>query len=73
MELGKEIKYIWPDVIAADNLKDGAEKIVKAVKDKIMAVLVNENTKVICQGFTGSQGHSTLNRRLHMAQKWLVV
>ena len=21
-----------------------------------MAVLVNENTKVICQGFTGSQG-----------------
>jgi len=26
------------------------------VKEATMAVLVNENTKVICQGFTGSQG-----------------
>jgi len=26
------------------------------VKEAAMAVLVNENTKVICQGFTGSQG-----------------
>jgi hypothetical protein len=34
-----------------------AQKIVKAVKGiPVMAVLVNENTRVICQGFTGSQG-----------------
>ena len=70
------------NVIAADNLRDGAEKIVAAVKavkrgpataelefcsrpkvpcqhtneERRMAVLIDENTKVICQGFTGSQG-----------------
>ena len=44
-------------IIAADDLQDAAEKVVKAVKEaSLMAVLVNKDTKVICQGFTGSQG-----------------
>ena len=34
-----------------------------------MAVLVNENTKVICQGFTGRKARSTPNRRSPMALK----
>ena len=43
--------------MSADNLADAAEKIVKAVKEAaLMAVLVDKNTKVICQGFTGAQG-----------------
>ena len=41
-------------LISAENLDDAAKKIVKAIK--YMSVLVNKNTKVICQGFTGSHG-----------------
>ena len=44
-------------ILSADNLADAAEKIVKAVEgSRLMAVLVDANTKVICQGFTGAQG-----------------
>ena len=35
-----------------------------------MAVLVNQETRVICQGFTGAQGHFILNRPLPMVPKW---
>ena len=39
-----------------------------------MSVLVNKNTRVICQGFTGKQRElSTQNRPLLMEQIWLVV
>jgi len=38
-----------------------------------MSVLINKETKVICQGFTGAQGPSTVNRRLSMAPRWWVV
>ena len=37
-----------------------------------MAILVDKNTKVICQGFTGSQERFTANKLLNMVQKWLV-
>ncbi len=38
-----------------------------------MSVLINKDTKVICQGFTGSQGLSTPNRRLHTVRRWLAA
>lgn len=38
-----------------------------------MSILIDKNTKVICEGFTGSGGLSTLNRPLHTAPKWLVA
>ena len=44
-------------IIAADDLDDAAQKIVNAVKEAaLMAILVDKNTKVICQGFTGKNG-----------------
>ena len=41
-------------LISAENLDDAAKKIVEAINK--MSVLVNKNTKVICQGFTGAHG-----------------
>ena len=41
-------------LISAENLDDAANKIVEGYK--IMSVLVNKETRLICQGFTGSHG-----------------
>ena len=38
-----------------------------------MAVWVGKDTKVICQGFTGSQGTFHSNRQLLMGLPWLAV
>ena len=38
-----------------------------------MSILIDKNTKVICQGFTGSQGTFHSNRPLHTALKWLAA
>ncbi len=38
-----------------------------------MSVLVDKNTKVICQGFTGAQGTFHSNKQLLMARRWLAV
>lgn len=35
-----------------------------------MSILINKDTKVICQGFTGSQVRSTANRPSNTARKW---
>ena len=58
VELGKEIiAKSNLNVTSADDLDDAAQKIVKAVKgDCVMPILVDKNTKVICQGFTGKNG-----------------
>ena len=58
VELGKKIlKESGLKITSAENLADAAQKIVQAVKEAaLMAVLVDKNTKVICQGFTGAQG-----------------
>ena len=58
VELGKKIMAkSGLNVTSADDLADAAQKIVKAVKGaSIMSILVDKNTKVICQGFTGKNG-----------------
>ena len=58
VELGKEIiAKSNLNVTSADDLDDAAQKIVKAVKGScVMPILVDKNTKVICQGFTGKNG-----------------
>ncbi len=38
-----------------------------------MSILIDKNTKVICQGFTGGQGLSILSRRWHTAPNWLAA
>ena len=44
-------------IIAATSLTDAAQQAVKAARRSInMSILINKNTKVICQGFTGGQG-----------------
>ena len=40
---------------------------------EIMSILIDKNTKVICQGFTVAGGLSTQNRPLHTALKWLAA
>ena len=45
------------DIIAASNLEEAAEKIVKCCRRlRKVSILINKQTKVICQGFTGAQG-----------------
>ena len=58
VELGKEIiAKSRLNVISADDLDDAAQKIVGAVKRaRLMSILIDKNTKVICQGFTGKNG-----------------
>ena len=58
VELGKEIlAKSRPAHRSGNDLADAAQKIVKAVKgSQHMSILVDKNTKVICQGFTGKQG-----------------
>ena len=43
-------------VIVANGMRDAAEKVVAAANEKQMSVLVNENTRVLVQGFTGKEG-----------------
>ena len=38
-----------------------------------MSILINAETRVICQGFTGSQGTFHSEQALLMARKWSVV
>ena len=58
VELGKQImRDSGLPIIPADDLADAAEKIVHAVQEgRLMSVLIDASTKVICQGFTGAQG-----------------
>jgi hypothetical protein len=58
VELGKEIiAKSGLNVISADDLDDAAQKIVKGREGgRVMAILIDKNTKVICQGFTGKNG-----------------
>ena len=58
VELGKKIiDEVGPQRHLADDLDDAAQKIVAAVKGKaVMSILIDKNTKVICQGFTGKNG-----------------
>ena len=72
------------NVIAAENLGDAARKIVAAglkhdgfrwIADadyggSRMAVLIDENTKVICQGFTARRVRSIRSRRSPTAPGW---
>lgn len=55
-ELGaKKLADSGLNIIAAKGLTDAAQQVVAAVEE-IMSILIDKNTKVICQGFTGSQG-----------------
>ena len=54
---GKILSQSGLNLIAADDLDDAARKVVAAAQGGgVMAILVNAATKVICQGFTGTQG-----------------
>ena len=45
------------NVISADDLDDAAQKIVDGGEEgRVMSILIDKNTKVICQGFTGKNG-----------------
>ena len=58
VDLGKKIlAESGLTITSADDLADAAEKVVsRGQGSSVMSVLVNSETKVICQGFTGSQG-----------------
>ena len=43
-------------IIPAKSLTEAATLSVRAAEENYMAILINKNTKVICQGFTGGQG-----------------
>ena len=44
-------------ITPAEDLTDAARKVVAlAKKGNAMSILINKNTQVICQGFTGKQG-----------------
>eukprot|EP00493_Phyllostaurus_siculus_P026362 UN26707 len=56
-ELGREVLAKSDlNIIAAESLTDAAEKSCCCCGGQIMSVLINKDTKVICQGFTGGQG-----------------
>ena len=44
------------ELIAAADLTDAAKKVVRGREEVTMSILINKNTRVICQGFTGKQG-----------------
>ena len=58
VELGRKIlDESGLNVIAADDLDDAARKDRRGRQGgRVMAILVNRQTKVICQGITGAQG-----------------
>ncbi len=45
------------NIIASTSFTDAAKKVVEAANQRCnpMSILINKNTKVICQGFTGKQ------------------
>ena len=58
VELGKKIiAESKLNVMSADDLDDAAQKIVQGrQRGRVMSILIDKNTKVICQGFTGKNG-----------------
>ncbi len=44
------------EIVAATGLTDAASKVVDLAGAALMSILVDANTKVICQGLTGRQG-----------------
>ncbi len=50
----------WPNLVwlllLQPALTDAAQQAVKAAEVTNMSILINADTKVICQGFTGGQG-----------------
>ena len=76
VELGKKIiAETGLNVIPADDLDDAAQKIVsggaRSEAVTTMSILVNKNTKVICQGFTGKTGTFHTEQALaYTAPRW---
>ena len=77
VELGKQIlKESGLNIVAAESMADGAEKIVAVGANKLerwengMSILVNKDTKVICQGITGSTGLFHTKAAVEYGTKW---
>ncbi len=79
VEKGKEmLRNSGLAITPADNLRQAAEKAVAAAQvglrtllyeRNLMSILVNENTKVLCQGITGSAGSFHAKQMLEYGTK----
>ena len=55
-EAKEQLKHSKLNIVVADNLDNAASLAVEAAGNGIMSILINRETKVICQGITGAQG-----------------
>jgi succinyl-CoA synthetase beta subunit len=68
-ELGPKLADSGLNIIAATSLTDAAQQVVGS-GGQVMSILIDKNTKVICQGFTGSQGTFHSEQAIAYGTRW---